>query len=398
MGLAGGEAICDLKLDRVFIGSCTNARIEDLRSAAAAVNGHRVASHVSAMVVPGSGLVKQQAEREGLDRIFRDAGFEWREAGCSMCLAMNPDKLAPGERSRPRWPPPPPAPGILWIFASGSRIRANAIALRGRKQMADVTSPSDSALPMSGIAVPIGTGTATDAQIGTSSFPIVRFIPRDESAEICVPPFAYTLEGFRRWAVSEDFPDRGRFTFAAGELIIDMSPEYLESHNFPKTEITYAVYGIVRNRRLGRVYSDGCLFSNEAAGISTEPDALFATYSSLAVGRCRIVRGARPGVCDELVGTPDWVLEILSTSSVRKDTKLLFEGYFRAGIGEYWLIDARSDEISFQLFVRGDAGYVAVEQQNGWLASPSFGCSFRLTREKEEDGLWLYTLHAKENT
>jgi 3-isopropylmalate/(R)-2-methylmalate dehydratase large subunit len=98
MGLAGGEPICDLKLDRVFIGSCTNARIEDLRAAAAAVHGHKVASHVSAMVVPGSGLVKQEAEREGLDLIFKEAGFEWREAGCSMCLAMNPDKLEPGER------------------------------------------------------------------------------------------------------------------------------------------------------------------------------------------------------------------------------------------------------------------------------------------------------------
>ncbi len=98
MGLAGGEAIADLKLDRVFIGSCTNARIEDLRAAAAVVNGHKVAGHVDAMVVPGSGLVKQQAEQEGLDRVFKEAGFEWREAGCSMCLAMNPDKLEPGER------------------------------------------------------------------------------------------------------------------------------------------------------------------------------------------------------------------------------------------------------------------------------------------------------------
>jgi 3-isopropylmalate/(R)-2-methylmalate dehydratase large subunit len=98
MGLTGGEPITDLKLDRVFIGSCTNARIEDLRAAAAVVHGHRVARHVSAMVVPGSGLVKQQAEKEGLDRIFKEAGFEWREAGCSMCLAMNPDKLEPGER------------------------------------------------------------------------------------------------------------------------------------------------------------------------------------------------------------------------------------------------------------------------------------------------------------
>jgi 3-isopropylmalate/(R)-2-methylmalate dehydratase large subunit len=98
MGLAGGEPITDLKLDRVFIGSCTNARIEDLRAAAAVAKGRRVASHVSAMVVPGSGQVKLQAEAEGLDRVFKDAGFDWREAGCSMCLAMNPDKLAPGER------------------------------------------------------------------------------------------------------------------------------------------------------------------------------------------------------------------------------------------------------------------------------------------------------------
>jgi len=98
MGLAGGEAVTDLKIDRVFIGSCTNARIEDLRAAAEMVQGRRVAGYVDAMVVPGSGLVKKQAEQEGLDRIFREAGFQWREAGCSMCLAMNPDKLQPGQR------------------------------------------------------------------------------------------------------------------------------------------------------------------------------------------------------------------------------------------------------------------------------------------------------------
>ena len=98
MGLAGGTPITDIRIDRAFIGSCTNGRIEDLRAAAAVARGHRVASHVNAMVVPGSGAVKTQAEREGLDRIFREAGFEWREAGCSMCLAMNPDKLEPGER------------------------------------------------------------------------------------------------------------------------------------------------------------------------------------------------------------------------------------------------------------------------------------------------------------
>jgi 3-isopropylmalate/(R)-2-methylmalate dehydratase large subunit len=98
MGLTGGEKITDIALDRVFIGSCTNGRIEDLRAVAKVVDGKRVSANVNAMIVPGSGLVKEQAEAEGLDKIFVKAGFEWREPGCSMCLAMNPDKLAPGER------------------------------------------------------------------------------------------------------------------------------------------------------------------------------------------------------------------------------------------------------------------------------------------------------------
>jgi 3-isopropylmalate/(R)-2-methylmalate dehydratase large subunit len=99
MGLEPNAAITGIHLDKVFIGSCTNSRIEDLRAAAAIVKGRHVARTLKvAMVVPGSGLVKRQAEREGLDRIFTDAGFEWREPGCSMCLAMNADRLEPGER------------------------------------------------------------------------------------------------------------------------------------------------------------------------------------------------------------------------------------------------------------------------------------------------------------
>jgi len=98
MGLQGGEKITDIAIDRVFIGSCTNGRIEDLRAAARIAEGKHVNANVNAMIVPGSGLVKEQAEAEGLDKIFKAAGFDWREPGCSMCLAMNPDKLSPGER------------------------------------------------------------------------------------------------------------------------------------------------------------------------------------------------------------------------------------------------------------------------------------------------------------
>jgi 3-isopropylmalate/(R)-2-methylmalate dehydratase large subunit len=103
MGLEPGTRIADIRIDKAFIGSCTNGRIEDLREVAAIAraaieSGRKVADHVHAMIVPGSGLVKEQAEREGLDKIFIEAGFDWREPGCSMCLAMNADKLKPGER------------------------------------------------------------------------------------------------------------------------------------------------------------------------------------------------------------------------------------------------------------------------------------------------------------
>jgi 3-isopropylmalate/(R)-2-methylmalate dehydratase large subunit len=98
MGLEPGTPLAEIPIDRVFIGSCTNSRIEDLRAAADVVSGRHVASSVRAMVVPGSAKVKRQAEDEGLDRVFTSAGFEWREAGCSMCLGMNPDILAAGER------------------------------------------------------------------------------------------------------------------------------------------------------------------------------------------------------------------------------------------------------------------------------------------------------------
>lgn len=139
MDLQPGTRMSDVAIDRVFIGSCTNSRIEDLRAAAAVARGRRVAPGVQAMVVPGSGPVKAQAEAEGLDKIFTEAGFEWRLPGCSMCLAMNNDRLGSGERcastsnrnfegrqgaagvliwsARP-WPPPPPSAATLPIFVS----------------------------------------------------------------------------------------------------------------------------------------------------------------------------------------------------------------------------------------------------------------------------------------
>ena len=127
MGLKGGERIKDIRLDRVFIGSCTNGRIEDLRAVAKIVAGKTVNANVDAMIVPGSGLVKMQAEAEGLDKIFKAAGFDWREPGCSMCLAMNADKLRAGRALRLdlepqfRGPPGPQGPHPPRLAADGGR-------------------------------------------------------------------------------------------------------------------------------------------------------------------------------------------------------------------------------------------------------------------------------------
>jgi Uma2 family endonuclease len=192
--------------------------------------------------------------------------------------------------------------------------------------------------------------------------------------------------------LSEHAPTRGQFTFACGELIIDMSPEAFETHNCIKSEVSAVIYMLVKQRSLGRFFSDRFLLSNPVAGISTEPDATFVASDSLRTGRCQVVRSERPGVCDELVGSPDWILEILSRSSVRKDKKLLYDGYFRAGVDEYWLIDALGEEIDFQIFNRGADSFIPVKPKTGWFESPTFGCAFQLSRQKAKDGFWEYTL------
>ena len=134
MGLKGGEKITDITLDRVFIGSCTNGRIEDLREVAKVVEGRKVNEKVRAMIVPGSGLVKAQAEAEGLDKIFKEAGFEWREPGCSMCLGMNPDQLAPARALRLDLEPQfRGTPGTARPHASG--LAANGGSRRARRPL-----------------------------------------------------------------------------------------------------------------------------------------------------------------------------------------------------------------------------------------------------------------------
>jgi Uma2 family endonuclease len=239
--------------------------------------------------------------------------------------------------------------------------------------------------------------TASPAISSASDLPLITLFAHGDADAVSIPSSAYSLRGFRDWALSESFPDRGRFSFVGGELIIDMSPEFFETHNAVKVEITSVVYRLVKELRLGHVFGDRSLLSNEVANISTEPDAMFASYSSFQTGRCRILDSPRPGVAQELAGTPDWVLEIVSKTSKLKDTRMLREGYFAAGIAEYWLVDALGQEIDFQILVPGTDGYATIDARNGWLESPTFRRGFQLRREKDQEGIWLYTLQVREN-
>jgi Uma2 family endonuclease len=215
---------------------------------------------------------------------------------------------------------------------------------------------------------------------------------------LVVPPEAMTMEGFREWATRDDFPERVRVTYLQGEIILDMSNEEVNAHVAVKTEI-YGVLGpMVKRERLGRFYSDGVLLTNVAAEVSNNPDSLFLSRDTLDSARAKLVpkKGAEH-LYRELEGIPDWVLEVISDSSVTKDRRRLREAYHHAGIPEYWLIDARDDKtLSFQVLLRRKNGYAAAAADaEGWQRSKVFGRSFRLERALDEFGLWEYTLHVR---
>jgi Uma2 family endonuclease len=217
--------------------------------------------------------------------------------------------------------------------------------------------------------------------------------------QLCVrlPISAFTLKGFREWATSDDFPEHVRAAFIGNEVYLDMSNEEAEAHVGVKTEVYGVLVPLVRQLKLGKFYSDGVLVTNEAAGVSNNPDASFCSRKSLRCGRVRIVpREGKPGRFQDLEGTPDWVLEVVSDSSVEKDTEQLRDAYHRASIPEYWLIDACGEEIEFTILLHRKGGYVASEVKDGWQRSKVFGRDFRLTRHEDEFGLWELTLAMRE--
>jgi Uma2 family endonuclease len=220
------------------------------------------------------------------------------------------------------------------------------------------------------------------------------YVPLERS--LVLPASAATLAGFRRWVLSDDYPDIGQVTFCQGELLVDMSPQRLDSHSKVKAEIYRALGNLLRQPRLGTLYDDRTLLSNESADLSTEPDATYVTFDAIQSGRVVRTRSSEGDDYVELVGAPDLVVEVVSPSSVEKDTRKLRTAYHAAGIPEYWLVDATGQTIKFEILVRDARRYRASRPVRGWHFSPVLDRSFRLVRERDPLGDWQYTLLVKE--
>jgi Uma2 family endonuclease len=262
--------------------------------------------------------------------------------------------------------------------------------------MLNTDSPAFEPIGPSGNSPIAGIISSTTIMADETTLHTITLASADGLNDLSVPATACTLNGFREWAATDQFPERGQVSFSTEGLIIDMSPELLETHNYVKSDVGLTVHTRVRERDLGRFVGDRVLFTNESACVSTEPDAMFISEATVRSGKCQLAESRRQGVSREVLGSPDWIMEVVSPSSIHKDNVTLREAYFRAGVGEYWIVDALGDEIKFQILTPGKDAYVAAKSVDGWIFSPTFGCSFRLTREKRKN-FWHYTLHLQEN-
>jgi Uma2 family endonuclease len=183
------------------------------------------------------------------------------------------------------------------------------------------------------------------------------------------------LAAFRRWTKSDDYPDRGDYAFLNGDLWVDLSME-TALHNQIKSLFAIVIGGMVLTARSGRFFGDRMRLVNDAAGISTEPDGMFVSQTAFRSGRVRMEEGADSL---EIIGSPEMVLEVVSSHSVQKDTVVLRELYAAAGITEYWLVNPLGGRLTFDILRLTAKGYAPVRKVGGWLKSAVFRKSFRLT-------------------
>jgi Uma2 family endonuclease len=200
--------------------------------------------------------------------------------------------------------------------------------------------------------------------------------------------FAHDFAAFRRWTKSDGYPDRGEYAFLNGEVWVDLSMETW-IHNQVKTQIAAVLTLLVQAQNLGRFCGDRMRLVHEKAGLSDEPDAMFISHEGLRRGRVRIEEGPQS---QEVIGTPEMVLEVVSKHSIQKDTVVLRELYAVAGISEYWLVNPLGEALSFDILRLTARGYVTTRKSDGWIKSALFGKSFRLEAQQSRDDLPEYRL------
>lgn len=226
---------------------------------------------------------------------------------------------------------------------------------------------------------------------------VVKYVRRElEIAEgVRIPRTVRDLESFREWVRSDDFPEKLRVAYLAGEIWIETMSEQIYTHGRLKSAVNAILYLTVESENLGQFFHDGILVSDVVSDLSNIPDGTFVSYDALRSGRVSRVAGKKAGFV-EFVGGPDMVLEVVSDSSVKKDTDELFGLYWKAGVREYWLIDARGDGLRFDIYHRGPKGFVAPRRgAGGWLKSQVFARSFRLTQSTDDVGDPRYTLEVR---
>ncbi len=204
-------------------------------------------------------------------------------------------------------------------------------------------------------------------------------------------PVIKNLNAFRRWARSEAFPEHGWFSHLDGDLWVDLSMEQAV-HNLIKSCFCTYLTLLTTQEELGPYFGDRMLLTHVAAGLSTEPDGMFLTYRSLQAGRVRLVRGK---TSLEVLGTPDMTLEVISPTSVEKDTVVLRHLYWLAGVAEYWLVDGRAETPRLEILRRVRGKYRTVRRDDEWVKSAVFGKSFRLACRAGKQGIPVFMLEVR---
>jgi len=213
--------------------------------------------------------------------------------------------------------------------------------------------------------------------------------------QVEIPLNMRTLADFRRWALSDEFPEKGRIDFISGKIEVDMAPEDLFCHGTLKTEIVRVLSERTKQGKLGHLFIDSSRLSCAEADLSTEPDIVLVSYKALESGSVRLVpkAGGKPGRYVEVEGTADLIVEVVSDTSVGKDTRRLPAAYYQAGVREFWLADARGERPVLVIHHRGPDTYQAAEQDaEGFQQSIVFGCRFRLDATWEPQGHWSFDL------